>query len=183
MYFLCTCVYICARITVQGWRSEDSLQESVLSFDHVGPGNWAWLIRLGSKSPLPADLAHGVINFSPQFCVCICMRRPEEARCPAITLPLGRLSGWQLCILPGSSCLCPLSLLPCLDFYWVLGSQLRSWCLSSKHSYPSSHLSNRFKTLNLHVWVLCCITLLFKIYSYVYGCVYVHLCVPGALRG
>lgn len=32
------------------WKSEDSLQESILSFDQTGSGDWTQIVWLSSKS-------------------------------------------------------------------------------------------------------------------------------------
>lgn len=37
---VCTMVYM--------WKSEDNFQESVLTFHHVGPGDWTDVDRLGA---------------------------------------------------------------------------------------------------------------------------------------
>lgn len=46
-FFTLVCVCVCALAHM--WRSEDNLQELVLSFDHVGSRDWTKVIWLGSK--------------------------------------------------------------------------------------------------------------------------------------
>lgn len=42
-------MYVCGLAPVHEWRLEDSIQESVLSFYCVGPGDWTQVIRLDGK--------------------------------------------------------------------------------------------------------------------------------------
>lgn len=52
------CVYVLLfSIIVQMWRSENSLQELVLCFHHVGPGDETQVIVLGGKHLLPTELS------------------------------------------------------------------------------------------------------------------------------
>lgn len=44
--YLSICICVCSYIL----RSEDTLQESLLSFHHMGPGDWTQIIRLGSRT-------------------------------------------------------------------------------------------------------------------------------------
>lgn len=48
----CVCVHVygwaCAMACM--WRPEDNYQQSVLSFYHMGPWDWTWVIRFGSRS-------------------------------------------------------------------------------------------------------------------------------------
>ena len=46
------CQYTCA--IVLPWKTEDNLQEAVLSYG-VGPEDWTQVLRFGSKRPLPAE--------------------------------------------------------------------------------------------------------------------------------
>lgn len=46
---LCSHVHVCSRTTVYVERSENSLQQSVLSSHHVGSEDPAQVVRLGSK--------------------------------------------------------------------------------------------------------------------------------------
>lgn len=48
--------------SVHMWRSEDNLQESVLSFHHVGHRDGAWVIRLGSRY-----LAHCIVDSAQSY--------------------------------------------------------------------------------------------------------------------
>lgn len=52
-FFLHLCVCACAHTCTWAhmWRSEDNLQEVVLSFDHVGTRDWTKVIWLGGKWP------------------------------------------------------------------------------------------------------------------------------------
>lgn len=48
-YLLCVSVSHKVNATGYVWRSENSLQQLVLSFCHADPGDWTLTIRLGSK--------------------------------------------------------------------------------------------------------------------------------------
>lgn len=43
------------------WRSENNLQESVLSFPHVGPWSWTQVIGLGGKLPFLPSLLNSLV--------------------------------------------------------------------------------------------------------------------------
>lgn len=56
VYVVCVSVHICVRAvcehahtTVHTWRSEDNIQESVLSFHSLGPRNWPRVRRFSSS--------------------------------------------------------------------------------------------------------------------------------------
>lgn len=47
---VCVCVHVFMHLRVCGRCAKDSLCESVLSFCHVGSGDWGQVIRIGTKS-------------------------------------------------------------------------------------------------------------------------------------
>lgn len=51
------CIYMLANTTVYAWMSEDNLQKLFLSFHYVGSGDWAQVIKVGSKCLYPISLA------------------------------------------------------------------------------------------------------------------------------
>jgi hypothetical protein len=58
---VCACVYcvLGAFNTVQTWRSEDSLEKMIPSFDSVGPGDQIQVVRLDGSCPFPPRLLSG----------------------------------------------------------------------------------------------------------------------------
>lgn len=46
---MCIGYDVCVCVSPYVWRSDDKLQELILSFYHVRPGDQTWVISLGSK--------------------------------------------------------------------------------------------------------------------------------------
>lgn len=54
---ICTCIYRCIPIYTWGgmctWKSENNLEELVLSFYHMGHRDQTWILRIGGKPSYP----------------------------------------------------------------------------------------------------------------------------------
>lgn len=61
----CVHGYVCEHVPRHMWRSEDSLQESVLFFHYVGPG-----FELGFSGLAVSAFTHGAILTVQQHCFC-----------------------------------------------------------------------------------------------------------------
>lgn len=51
--FVCAYMYACTQAPAHRYRTNDSLWESGLFFDHMGPRDWTWVTRLGSRRLYP----------------------------------------------------------------------------------------------------------------------------------
>lgn len=60
------CVHVCVCTLEHMWRSEDNLQEFILSFHYVDSRYRTWVIRLGTRT-----LAHSVILTASHFNCCL----------------------------------------------------------------------------------------------------------------
>lgn len=129
----CLCVCVC--------RSEDYLQESGLSFHHVGPKNWAQVGKSGSKHLyLLSDLAGSTpTHFKVPFYLCVCVSTYVWVSMPMEASNVG-----------------------------VAGAGITSGCELSEMNAGKLTTSSEIALSVHNCWasfpVFCCITCLYKIY-------------------
>lgn len=78
VYLLCVCIYVCAFTVCCAvlWRSKDNLQESFLSFHHMGPGDPTQVMKIGGKYLyLPSCLA----SWPSSYDLYVEQRNPTDA--------------------------------------------------------------------------------------------------------